>query len=80
LAAGPTFYPPPKLAIAPPEKFAFVALRSANTVAVNLLDSPITGEQAIHPNAEFWLAQVRPAFLGLSIGMLCEAPGTLKRL
>jgi alkylation response protein AidB-like acyl-CoA dehydrogenase len=46
-----------------------IALRSTNTAAVNLLDSPITIEQVIHPNAELWLPQVRPAFLGLQIGM-----------
>jgi alkylation response protein AidB-like acyl-CoA dehydrogenase len=46
-----------------------IALRSTNTAAVNLLDSPITSEQVMHPNAELWLPQVRPAFLGLQIGM-----------
>jgi len=46
-----------------------IALRSTNTAAVTLSNTRITEERMIHPDAEEWLPLVRPAFLGLQIGM-----------
>jgi alkylation response protein AidB-like acyl-CoA dehydrogenase len=46
-----------------------LALRSTNTAAVTFSNTKITEERIIHPDAEQWLPWVRPAFLGLQIGM-----------
>src|SRR5258707_338836 len=46
-----------------------IALRSTTTAAVTLSNTRITEERMIHPDAEEWLPLVRPAFLGLQIGM-----------
>jgi hypothetical protein len=46
-----------------------MGLRSTNTAAIAISSAPISEEQVLHPNAEEWLPTVRPAFLGLQIGM-----------
>ncbi|MEP9367988.1 acyl-CoA dehydrogenase family protein [Xanthobacter sp. VNH20] len=46
-----------------------IALRGTNTAAVALTNVAITDGNILHPDARAWLPQVRPAFLGLQIGM-----------
>ena len=46
-----------------------LALRSTNTAALTFSHSKVAEESIIHPDAEQWLPLVRPAFLGLQIGM-----------
>jgi alkylation response protein AidB-like acyl-CoA dehydrogenase len=46
-----------------------IALRSTNTAALTISSAQITEDCILHPNAEQWLPIIRPAFLGLQIGM-----------
>jgi alkylation response protein AidB-like acyl-CoA dehydrogenase len=46
-----------------------MALRSTSTAAVTITDVRIGYDRVIHPDAQTWLPQVRPAFLGLQCGM-----------
>ncbi|MFG1420232.1 acyl-CoA dehydrogenase family protein [Roseixanthobacter liquoris] len=46
-----------------------IALLGTNTAAVTLANVAITDADIIHPDARGWLPRVRPAFLGLQIGM-----------
>jgi hypothetical protein len=46
-----------------------LGLRSTNTAAITFSNTRITEERIIHPDAGKWLPLVRPAFLGLQIGM-----------
>ncbi len=46
-----------------------MAMRSANTAAVDLVDVPIDDAQVLTTEAKTWLPQVRPAFLGMQCGL-----------
>lgn len=48
---------------------SLLALRASNTAAISLSAVRIDPERIIHHDAEAWLPQVRPAFLGLQCGM-----------
>ena len=62
-----------------------MALRATNTAAVAISGVRIDAGRIIHPDANAWLPEVRPAFLGLQCGMsiglarraLTEARGSL---
>jgi len=46
-----------------------MAMRSTSTAAIKLDDVAIDADEVIAPDAQSWLPAVRPAFLGLQIGM-----------
>lgn len=46
-----------------------IALRGTNTAAVTLANVAVTEADILHSDARAWLPRVRPAFLGLQIGM-----------
>ncbi|MGX9430456.1 MULTISPECIES: acyl-CoA dehydrogenase family protein [Bradyrhizobium] len=62
-----------------------IALRASNTAGATLSGVQIDADRVIHPDANVWLPEVRPAFLGLQCGMsiglarraLAEAHGRL---
>ncbi len=49
--------------------FDLMGLRGANTAALTISGVAITRQRVIHPDAEAWLKEVRPSFLGLQCGM-----------
>jgi alkylation response protein AidB-like acyl-CoA dehydrogenase len=46
-----------------------MAMRSTSTAAIGISNAPIGLDRVIHPDANTWLPEVRPAFLGLQCGM-----------
>ena len=46
-----------------------MAMRSTNTAAIGISSATIGLDRMIHPDANKWLPEVRPAFLGLQCGM-----------
>jgi alkylation response protein AidB-like acyl-CoA dehydrogenase len=46
-----------------------IAMRSTSTAAVALSSVRIGTDRIVHPDAQAWLPQIRPAFLGLQCGM-----------